>query len=291
MGKKISPKKNSKILKKVSDGKLDDYDQPIEGIFENMSERLMRIQRDLLMPAFVFQSEGVQNTITFFGSAQIKPEGEAKSAYEDAIKRKAPKDTLERLKMDVEMSKYYEAAEDLARRLQEWSNCLDLPPEHKYYIMTGGGPGIMEAANRGAYTAGAKTVGATIHIPDEQRRNDFVAKGVWVNFNYFLMRKFWLLFFAKALVVFPGGTGTFDEFFEVFTLMKTRKTPNYIPTVLFGRKFWEKAVDFPFLVKTGVIRNEDLGFFRFADSVEEAYDYITGELNKRLPKGVNRLCE
>ena len=124
-------------------------------------------------------------------------------------------------------------AEELARRLQEWSNCLDLPEDEKFYIMTGGGPGIMEAANKGAYKAGGTPVGATIVIPDEQKRNKYLDRGVWINFNYFLMRKFWLLFFAKALVVFPGGTGTFDEFFEVFTLMKTRKTRSYIPTVLF----------------------------------------------------------
>ncbi len=262
-------------------------EQPIECVFSDMSERLMRIQRDLLMPAFVFQREGIQNTITMFGSARIKPEHVAKAEYESLLKRnhstKRAKEALEKAKMAVEMSKYYTAAEELARRLQEWSNCLNVKPEDKYYIMTGGGPGIMEAANRGAYRAGGKTVGATITIPDEQKRNVFLDRGVWVNFNYFLMRKFWLLFFAKALIAFPGGTGTFDEFFEVFTLMKTRKTHQYIPTVLFGRKFWENVVDFDYLVKTDVITRQDLKFFRYADTVDEAYDFITSELQRLRP--------
>ncbi|PWM32069.1 MAG: lysine decarboxylase [Verrucomicrobia bacterium] len=262
-------------------------EQPIECVFADMSDRLMKIQRDLLMPAFIFENERVQNTITFFGSARIKPEAAAiaelkavqsNEKLEGADRREA----LSKAKTAVEMSKYYTQAEELARRFQEWSNTLDLPEDEKFYIMTGGGPGIMEAANRGAYIAGGKTVGATITIPDEQARNTYVRNGVWINFHYFLMRKFWLLFFAKALIAFPGGTGTFDEFFEVFTLMKTRKTDHYIPTVLFGKKFWENVVDFDYMVKTDVITKSDLKFFRFADSVDEAYEFVTSELERTM---------
>ncbi len=260
-------------------------DQPIECVFSDMSERLMRIQRDLLMPAFIFEQENIQNTITIFGSARIKPESVAKAEYNALKKRKnASAASLEAAKNACKMAKYYTAAEELAFRLQVWVNELGLSDEDKFYIMTGGGPGIMEAANKGAFKAGGKTVGATIFIPDEQRRNDYVDKGVWFNFNYFLMRKFWLLFFAKALVAFPGGTGTFDEFFEVFTLMKTRKTKTYLPTILFGREFWEKAVDFEYLIKTDVITRKDLAFFRFADTVDEAFDFITSELSKTMLK-------
>lgn len=271
----------AKFPDKVADKSCD---QPIECAFEGMSERLMRIQRDLLMPAFIFEQENIQNTITFFGSSRIKPEDLAKKELEAAKKRagRNAKEELEAAKMAYEMSKYYTAAEELARRLQEWSNCLDLPADEKFYIMTGGGPGIMEAANKGAYKAGGTPVGATIIIPDEQKRNKYLEKGVWINFNYFLMRKFWLLFFAKALVVFPGGTGTFDEFFEVFTLMKTRKTHPYIPTVLFGRKFWEKCVDFDWLVKTDVVTKSDLEFFEYAETVEEAFSIITSKLEKHM---------
>lgn len=262
-------------------------EQPIECVFADMSDRLMKIQRDLLMPAFIFENERVQNTITFFGSARIKPE-EAALAELKAVQSNEKlegadrREALSKAKTAVEMSKYYTQAEELARRFQEWSNTLDLPEDEKFYIMTGGGPGIMEAANRGAYIAGGKTVGATITIPDEQARNTYVRNGVWINFHYFLMRKFWLLFFAKALIAFPGGTGTFDEFFEVFTLMKTRKTDHYIPTVLFGKKFWENVVDFDYMVKTDVITKSDLKFFRFADSVDEAYEFVTSELERTM---------
>ena len=291
---KKSKTKKSDQIEVARAKKLEDKssEQPIECVFSDMSERLMRIQRDLLMPAFAFESEGIQNTITMFGAARIKPEEVAIAQYKELQKKKsstkAHKQALEKAKMAVEMSKYYTAAEELARRLQEWSNCLDVPEDEKYYIMTGGGPGIMEAANKGSYRAGGKTVGATITIPDEQKRNPFLDRGVWVNFNYFLMRKFWLLFFAKAVVVFPGGTGTFDEFFEVFTLMKTRKTRNYLPIVLFGRKFWKTAVDFDYLVKTDVITKADLEFFKFADTVEEAFNFITKELQKIRP--LKSLC-
>ncbi len=272
---------DEKHVSKYSDEEQTSCDQPIECVFSDMSERLMRIQRDLLTPAFIFEQEKIQNTITIFGSARIKPEETAREEYESLKKRRnVSKETLDAAKTACAMSKYYTAAEELAFRLQVWSNELDSPREDKYYIMTGGGPGIMEAANKGAYKAGGKTVGATIFIPDEQHRNAYVDKGVWFNFNYFLMRKFWLLFFAKALVVFPGGTGTFDEFFEVFTLMKTRKTNAYLPTVLFGRTFWEKVVDFEYLIKTDVITKKDLEFFRFAETVEEAFDFITGELTR-----------
>lgn len=281
-------KKTKKIveLKKYPET-LDEKscDQPIEGAFEVMSERLMRIQRDLLMPAFIFEHEKIQNTITFFGASRIKPEEVAKAELDAAKKSrgKNAKTQLEAAKMAYEMSKYYTAAEELARRLQEWSNTLDLPADKKFYIMTGGGPGIMEAANKGAYLAGGKPVGATIVIPDEQKRNKYLERGVWINFNYFLMRKFWLLFFAKALVVFPGGTGTFDEFFEVFTLMKTRKTSNpKIPTVLFGKKFWQNSVNFDWLVKTDVMTKRDLDLIHYADTVDEAFDFITKSLEKNL---------
>lgn len=287
--KKTATKKRAAKQKpeKMDESVSISCEQPIECVFADMSERLMRIQRDLLMPAFIMEQEGIQNTITMFGSARIKPESVALENLEAAKKRantKEGRENLERAKMAYEMSKYYTAAEELARRIQEWSNCLEVPGDQKYYIMTGGGPGIMEAANKGAFMAGGKTVGATIFIPDEQRRNKYVDKGVWMNFHYFLMRKFWLLFFAKALVVFPGGTGTFDEFFEVFTLMKTRKTANYIPTVLFGRKYWEKVVDFNYMVKTDVITKKDLDFFIFADTVDEAYNFITSSLEKNISK-------
>lgn len=260
--------------------------QPIECVFSDMSPRIMRIMRDLLSPAFIFEKEKIQNTVTFFGSARIKSGKVAKARLEELKakpkKTKEYKQKLADAKRDLAMSKYYEAASDLARRLQEWFNMLPLSDDQKFYIMTGGGPGIMEAAGEGAFVAGGKPVGATILITDEQRRNPYVDKGVWVNFHYFLMRKFWLLFFSKALVIFPGGTGTFDEFFEVFTLMKTRKTARKIPTVLFGKKFWEDSINFETLIKADVITRADMDFFVYADTVDEAFNYLKGELEKYM---------
>jgi len=285
--KKIAEKaKKNSASHVVFDPRLEDEqissEQPIECVFSDMSQRIMRIMRDLLSPAFVFEKEKIQNTVTFFGSARIKPGSVARERLEE-LKRKplrsaAYKKSLADAKRDVEMSRYYTEAVELARMLQEWFNMLPLPDDQKFYIMTGGGPGIMEAAAKGSYMAGGKPVGATILITDEQRRNPYVDKGVWVNFHYFLMRKFWLLFFSKALVIFPGGTGTFDEFFEVFTLMKTRKTSHKIPTILFGRDFWQKAINFETMIKADVITRSDLDFFTYADTAREAFSFLKPEL-------------
>ncbi len=286
--KDSKPKKLNKNIHSVvvDDVSLEDEQisslQPIECVFSDMSQRIMRIMRDLLSPAFIFEKENIQNTVTFFGSARIKSEEVARANLE-ALKQKPSKSKeyakkLADAKRDLGMAKYYTAAVELSRRLQEWFNMLPLADDQKFYIMTGGGPGIMEAAGKGAYMAGGTPVGATILITDEQRRNPYVDKGVWVNFHYFLMRKFWLLFFSKALVIFPGGTGTFDEFFEVFTLMKTRKTARKIPTVLFGRDFWENCINFETLIEADVITRSDLDFFVYADTVDEAFNYLKGEL-------------
>ena len=299
---KKSPKKvasKTKMHRSSNGEKVDKYgfptkpskhEQPIESLFGNMSERLMRIQRDLLMPAYLFEKERMQNTITFFGSAQTKSRAVALQMVKDAesalkkSKTPANHDKLKRAHKTLAMSRYYEAAEDLASRLQQWSNCLMLSDEDKFYIMTGGGPGIMEAANRGAHKSGGKTAGLTIFIADEQRRNDYVSPELGINFHYFLMRKFWLLFFAKALVIFPGGTGTMDEFFEAYTLIKTQKTEDCMPVILFGSEFWEKVIDFQHMVDSEVITEHDLNLFKIIDSVDEAFDYITSELTKRYLK-------
>ena len=272
---KKSTKKSSSVIKKSE--VFSSEGQPIECVFSDMSERLLKIQRDLLMPAFIFEKNKVQHTITFFGSARIKSEQEAAEILARVKQNPNAKNYAQKLKAAkkaVAMSKYYTCAEELARRIQEWVNCSGLPDEEKYYIMTGGGPGIMEAASKGAYTAGGKCVGATIHIDSEQTRNEYVDKNVWFNFNYFLMRKFWLLFFAKAVVVFPGGAGTFDELFEVWTLVKTSKTRGRVPLILFGKKFWNSAVNFKALLDADVVVEDDLKLITFVDSVDEAYDKI-----------------
>jgi len=256
---------------------------PIECIFSDMSERLLKIQRDLLMPAFIFEKNKIQHTITFFGASRIKSEEVANAELAKVKKNPKAKDYKEKLKAakkSVAMSKYYTAAEELARRLQEWVNMSGLPEEERFHIMTGGGPCIIEAASKGAVKAGGTCVGATISIGSESP-NEYLEKGVSFNFNYFLMRKFWLLFFAKAIVVFPGGVGTFDELFEVFTLIKTRKTQGKIPMVLFGKSFWQKAVNFQTLIDADVITERDMDLIKYVDSVDEAFDYIISIIDKK----------
>ena len=283
--KKAEPKKRRQKI--ILDSQ---YDQPIDSAFSNMSDRLVKIQRDLLMPAIAFDHFGIQNTITFFGASRIKPPAVAEAnlaAVQRQVKKSAkPSAALkEKLKIamrDKKMSRYYAMAEELAMRLQEWINIQKFGERDKYYIISGGGPGIMEAANKGAFRAGGRSIGLTITIPDEQRLNEYVPRELGINFHYFLMRKFWLLFFAKAIVVFPGGTGTFDEFFEVFTLMKTRKNDAIFPIVLFDRDFWQKAVNFRHLIESDVITEKDIAFFKYVDSVDEAYDFITKSLEKRI---------
>ena len=254
--------------------------QPIECVISDMSERILKIQRDLLMPAIIFEKNKIQHTITFFGASRIKPEAQAKEELAKVKKNPKAKDYAQKLKMArkaVASSKYYTAAQELAKRLQEWINLKNFKPEDKLYIMTGGGPGIMEAAARGSCAAGGTPVGATISIHCE-KPNEYVEQGISFNFNYFLMRKFWLLFFAKAIVVFPGGVGTFDELFEVFTLIKTRKTQSKIPMVLFGKKFWKSAVNFKTLVDADVITEKDLDLIEYVDTVDEAFKYIIANI-------------
>ncbi len=289
---KVSKTKKSNGGSKAVKGKIIDSpaDQPIDSAISNMSERIVKIQRDLLMPAIVFDHFGVQNTITFFGASRIKSPEVAEANLAEIKKRakgvsrlsQAMKKKLADAERDKRMSKYYAMAEELAMRLQEWINLKKFGERDNFYIMTGGGPGIMEAANKGAFKAGGRNLGLTITIPDEQRQNDYVTKELGINFHYFLMRKFWLLFFAKAIVVFPGGTGTFDEFFEVFTLMKTRKTHETFPIVLFDREFWQKAVNFRHLIDSDVISENDLKYFKYVESVDEAYNFIVKGLEARL---------
>ena len=278
-------KKNARragdIIKK-SDVFSTDRQLPFECVFADMSERLLKIQRDLIMPAVIFEKNKIQNTVTIFGSSRIRSAAAAKAELEKIKKNPKAKDYREKLrraKNVLAMSKYYTAAEELARRLQEWVNISNVPEDEKFHIMTGGGPGIMEASSRGAFSAGGTTVGATISIGSEIR-NEYVDKGVWFNFNYFLMRKFWLIFFAKAIVVFPGGVGTLDELFEVLTLIKTRKTHKKIPMVLFGKSFWQKAINFKALLDADVVTQSDVDLIKYADTVDDAFNHIISIIKK-----------
>jgi uncharacterized protein (TIGR00730 family) len=183
----------------------------------------------------------------------------------------------ERARQRLAMSRYYEDARELARRLTEWSKQLE-DEGRRFVVCTGGGPGIMEAANRGASEARGLNVGLTISIPVEEFDNEYVTRELSFHFHYFFMRKFWFAYLAKALIVFPGGFGTLDEMFEVLTLRQTGKMHKHLGIVLFGASYWDAVIDFEALIRHGTIDREDLQLFRRTDSVDEAFEIVTQHL-------------
>jgi uncharacterized protein (TIGR00730 family) len=238
---------------------------------QSKDARVLRILAEYLEPLYRFQRHNVQDTIVFMGSARLLSEEAAKAALAQA-KRAAR--GIEAAETALRLSIYYEAARELARRLTDWSKKLDRE-ERRFVICTGGGPGIMEAANRGASEAKGLNVGLTISIPDEEFDNPYISRELHFYFHYFFMRKFWFVYLAKAVVLFPGGYGTLDELFEILTLVQTRKTRKRMPIVLFGTKYWDEVINFDALVKYGTVSSGDLDLFHRTDSVEEAYEIIT----------------
>lgn len=177
------------------------------------------------------------------------------------------------------MGRYYNEARDLARRLTEWSNGL-ADSSRRFVVCSGGGPGIMEAANRGASEAGGKTIGLNIGLPFEQRPNPFITPDLSFEFHYFFMRKFWFAYLAKALVVFPGGFGTLDELTEILTLVQTQKLIKKMVVILYGTTFWREILNFDALVRYGMISPEDMDLIHFADDVGTAYELLVDGLTK-----------
>jgi len=262
----------------------------IEKAYENLDflnsadARILRIMAEFLHPQAKFRKMDVLDTIVFFGSARIKSKKEATKEY-NKVKVTDPKTVtnfpslLRKAQHDVTMSKYYEDAVDLSRRLTEWS--LDLPTEQKRFIIcTGGGPGIMEAANKGAKLAGGVSIGLNISIPFEQFVNRYVPKDLSFEFHYFFMRKFWFAYLAKALIVFPGGFGTLDEFTEIMTLVQTGKIKKNLLIVVYDEKFWRSIINFESLVEHEVISQNDLNLFSFCSSIDDAFNLITKHFEK-----------
>lgn len=238
--------------------------------------RPQRMELELLKPEIYFAEHGIESTIVVFGSTRIVEPAEAAKKVERAKARLAdtPDDRRRQRALDKAVrlaakSKYY----DMARQFAQIVSAAQTEVKRQYVVVTGGGPGIMEAANRGAFDLGAKSVGLNIHLPQEQQPNPYITPELCFQFRYFAMRKMHFLLRAKALVVFPGGYGTFDELFEVLTLRQTKRMQK-IPVILFGREFWQHAVDFAFLADEGTIDDEDLDLFRYADSAEEAWEMI-----------------
>ena len=249
--------------------------------------RVIRLISEFLEPARRFRQQGIKDTIVFFGSARVKPRVEALRRIRQVTRqsaenpRKAAK-KMEEAKIELQMSRYYEDAVKLSKMLTKWSKRLVEP--NRFVISSGGGPGIMEAANRGACLAGGRSVGLNISLPFEQSANPFVSDELNFEFHYFFMRKLWFVYLSKGLVMFPGGFGTFDELFEVLTLLQTNKIKKKVTVVLYGREHWQKTVNFGNLVRLGLISAEDLKLFKFADSPEEAYEHLVGDLRKNYPR-------
>ncbi len=236
--------------------------------------RPLRILAEYLEPEARFKEYNIADTIVFFGSARTKSREDAERLLSAARRHNGDVAGAER---DLQMSEYYEAARTLACRLTEWSKTLE-GSDRRFVVCTGGGPGIMEAANRGASEAAGINIGLNISLPFEQHENPFITRELCFEFHYFFMRKFWFTYLAKAMLVFPGGFGTMDEFFETLTLAQTGKLTKRVPTVLFGTAFWDKAFNLEALVDAGTISPADLDLFHQTDDVDDAFTYITCEL-------------
>lgn len=234
------------------------------------SARPLRVLAEFIEPEERLAKHGISNTIVFFGSAvSVDTQTLQKQTLDGAV-------VLEKA---MTVSKAHEACVELARRLTVWSQQIE-DPARRFHVCSGGGPGMMEAANRGAELGGGKSIGFNITLPLEQPINPWVSSGLGFNFHYFFVRKFWFLYYAKALIGFPGGFGTMDEVFEVLTLLQTKKIKKPVPVVLFNQEFWNEVVNFKALQEYGVVRSMDLELFRILDDVEEAFEYITGSLKK-----------
>ena len=236
--------------------------------------RPVRLQLELLKPELILQEHRIDSTIVVFGSARI-PEPQAAMKGLEAAKAELQIDAgnpalqlkVRIAERRVANSRYYEEARKLGRLIAAYSH------DHRFVVMTGGGPGIMEAANRGAHDAGALSIGMNIVLPHEQLPNPYITPDLNFQFHYFAIRKMHLIMRAKALVAFPGGFGTLDELFETLTLIQTGKV-RHIPVLLFGREFWERVIHFQALVDEGTIALEDLNLFSYVDTAEEAWDII-----------------
>ena len=238
--------------------------------------RPLRILAEYLEPKARFDDLKIQDTIVFLGSTRFASRDVALAELEAA---RAGNGDLESAEMRLAMSRYYEDARALAKRLTAWSKALE-GTDRRFVVCTGGGSGIMEAANRGASEAKGLNIGLSISLPAQEIVNPYITNQLAFVFHYFFMRKFWFAYLAKAMVVMPGGFGTLDELFEVLTLIQTSKIKKRVPTVLFGTQFWDEVMSFKSLARFGTIDQDDLGLVFGTDSVDEAYAFITRELTE-----------
>jgi hypothetical protein len=264
--------------------------------------RLIRIVAEFMEPLARFRHEQIQDTVVFFGSARFRGREEADHELEllenTGSTRPAPSEEQpakppeiaagkatdlqrKRAVAAVEMARYYEDARRLARMLTEWAKTIP-SRRHRFVVTSGGGPGIMEAANRGAYEAGGKTIGMNIRLPFEQFPNPYITPSLNFEFHYFFMRKLWFAYLSKALVVFPGGFGTLDEMFEILTLAQTQKLAKKITVVIYGPEYWQRVFNLSVLVETGAISPKDIELFQFASTPEEAFEMLRAGLTENF---------
>ena len=254
------------------------------GFIDSPDGRILRILAEYQEPLARFRRQKIQDTVVFFGSARFHSSTHAQHELEllerpGSVERAAPEEQVKAAKAAVKMARYYDEARRLAFLHASWSK--DLPfKRHRFVVWTGGGPGIMEAANLGAREAGGKTIGLNINLPYEQMPNRYITPDLNFEFHYFFMRKFWFAYLAKALVVFPGGFGTMDELCEILTLAQTQKLAKRILVLMYGKEYWSRVINIEALIEWGTISAEDRDLYRMVDSPEEAFEVLRKGLTK-----------
>ncbi len=250
---------------------------------ESIDGRPIRILAEYLEPLRRFREQKIQDTVVFFGSARVDSRQRAEQAMKTLRARGVShadekyQAELKRSRKALEWARFYEDAREVARQLTSWSESLHAE-NHRFVVTSGGGPGIMEAANRGAIEGGGKTIGLNIRLPYEQGANTYISDGLHFEFHYFFMRKFWFAYMAAAIVVFPGGFGTCDELFEILTLAQTNKLSKKIDVVLYGREYWDQILDLSPMVEWGAITEQDMDLLHRADTPAEAFEHLRDHL-------------
>src|SRR4051794_8303138 len=250
---------------------------------ESDEARPIRILSEYLEPLRRFKEEKIQDTVVFFGSARVDSRERAERALRQLRARGVAgadahyEQELQKSRKAVQWARYYEEARELARMLTSWSMSLQ-SDNHRFVVTSGGGPGIMEAANRGAREAGGKTIGLNIRLPFEQGANPYITESLHFEFHYFFMRKFWFAYLSKALVIFPGGFGTCDELFEILTLVQTDKLSKKIGVILYGREYWDQVLRLDPMAEWGAIAEKDLELLHYADTPSDAFDQLRTHL-------------
>jgi uncharacterized protein (TIGR00730 family) len=267
---------------KKRSGEIDPpYRDPV--FMESLPARPVRILTEYIDPLERLRREKVGDTIVMFGSARILSREQALARLQKVEKggkrRVTPEHptALRDAKASLEMSRYYEEARELARRITSWAMSLGDNPR-RFVICSGGGPGIMEAANLGAAEAGGKSIGLSIELPHEQRPNDYISPELSFMFHYFFMRKLWFAQLAKALIIFPGGFGTMDELWEMLTLMQTGKLQRRNLILIYGRKYWDHVLNWKHMLRCGTIDKHEYGLLEFADTVDQAFERVRNRL-------------